>query len=86
MLKQRFFGDNAIDRKSLQDYVMKFFGKLMAWKTNKQDTVTIFFIKVKLLTILQIAKKAIYFSRLMKALKLFILETLTIKCNNAQII
>ena len=33
------FGDNTLDRKSSQRYIMKLFGVPMAWRANKQDTV-----------------------------------------------
>src|SRR4029077_4128853 len=34
------FSDNSIDRKSSQGYIMKLFGGPVAWRANKQDTVT----------------------------------------------
>ena len=80
------FGDNTLDRKSSQGYIMKFFGRTIVWRANKQDIVTILSTKVELLVISQTAKEAIFFSCLMKALKLFLLEVLTIKCNNKQTI
>ncbi|EAQ91982.1 hypothetical protein CHGG_00217 [Chaetomium globosum CBS 148.51] len=34
------FADNSLDRKSSQGLAMKLFGGLIAWRANKQDTVT----------------------------------------------
>lgn len=65
---------------------MKLFGGAIAWKTNKQDTMTIFSTKTELLMVSQTAKKAIYLFRLMKALTLVLLEALAIKVNNWQTI
>ncbi len=81
-----FFGDNTLDRKSFQGYIMKLFGGEVAWRANKQDTVTSSSTKAELLAILETAKEAIYFSRLMQALNLVIPEALTIECENAQTI
>ena len=80
------FGDNTIDRKSSQGYIMKLFGGPVAWRANKQDTVTTSSTEAKLLAILQTAKESIYLSRLMKALSLTVPEPLTIECDNTQTI
>lgn len=63
-----FFDNNILDQKSFLGYIIKLFSKSVMWKANKQDTVTILFIKTELLAILEIAKKAIYFSWLMQVL------------------
>ncbi len=81
-----FFGDNTLDRKSFQGYIMKLFGKAIAFKANKQDMVTTSSTEAELLAISQTAKKAIYLSRQMEGLTLFLLKPLTIECNNKQII
>lgn len=65
---------------------MKLFGRLVAWRANKQDTVTTSSTKAELLAISQTAIEAIYLSRLMQALKLIIPEALTVECNNEQTI
>ena len=80
------FGDNTLDRKSSQGYIMKLFGGAVAWRANKQDTVTTSSTEAELLAISQTAKEAIYLSRLMQALNLVIPEVLTIECDNAQTI
>ena len=61
------FADNRIDRKSSQGYMMKLFGGPIAWRANKQDTVTTSSTEAKLLALSQTAKEAIYLSRLLLA-------------------
>ena len=80
------FGDNTLDRKSSQGYIMKLFGGEVALRANKQDTVTTSSTEAELLAISQTAKEAIYLSRLMQALNLVIPEALKIECDNAQTI
>ena len=80
------FGDNTIDQKSSQGYIMKLFGGPVAWQANKQDTVTTSSTEAELLAISQTAKESIYLSRLMKALNLTVPQPLTIECDNAQTI
>lgn len=80
------FADNALDRKSSQGYIMKLFGGAVAWRANKQDTVTASSTEAELLAVSQTAREAIYLSRLMKALTLVLPETLTIECDNLQTI
>lgn len=80
------FGDNTLDRKSSQGYIITLFGGAIAWRTNKQDMVTISSTKAELLIISRTAKKAIYLSCLMKALIPFLPKALTIECNNKQTI
>lgn len=58
----------------------------MAWKANKQDTITTSSNKAELLALLQIAKNTIYLSYLIKAFTFHIPEALIVKCDNAQII
>ena len=80
------FADNTIDRKSSQGYAMKLFGGFIAWRANKQDTVTTSSTEAELLALSQTAKEAIYMSRLLIALRLEIEEPLTIECDNRQTI
>ena len=63
---------------------MKLFGGPVAWRANKQDTVTTSSTEAKLLAISQTAKEAIYMSRLLSALKLSIPHALSIDCDNQQ--
>ena len=62
---------------------MKLFGGEVAWRVNKQDTVTTSSIKAELLAISRTAKEAIYLFRLMQALNLVIPEAFKIECDNA---
>ena len=80
------FGDNTLDRKSSQGYIMRLFGGPVAWRANKQDTVTTSSTEAELLAISQMAKESIYLSCLMKALNLTVPEPLIIECDNAQTI
>jgi len=78
------FADNTPDRKSSQGYVMTLFGGPIAWRANKQDTVTTSSTEVELLTLSQTAKEAIFMSRLFKVMTLKLNEPLTINCDNTQ--
>lgn len=80
------FADNTIDRKSSQGYIMKLFGGPVAWRANKQDTVTTSSTEAELLALSQTAKETIYLSRLLRALSLELNEPLTIECDNRQTI
>ena len=80
------FADNSLDRKSSQGYMMKLFGSVVIWRANKQDTVTTSSTEAELLVVLQMAKEAIYLSRLMKSLTFILPKALTIKCDNQQTI
>lgn len=81
------FADNTIDRKSSQGYAIKLFGGLIAWRANKQDTVTTSTTEAELLSLSQVAKEAIFTSRLLKELQVTLSDpTITIKCDNMQTI
>jgi hypothetical protein len=80
------FADNTLDRKSSQGYILKLFGGPIAWRANKQDTVTTSSTEAELLALSQTAKETIYISRLLTALSLELDEPLTIECDNRQTI
>ena len=81
------FADNTLDRKSSQGYTIKLFGGLIAWKASKQDTVTTSTTEAELLALSQVAKEAIFISRLLKELQIKLPEdTITIQCDNTQTI
>jgi hypothetical protein len=80
------FADNTLDRKSSQGYIMKLFGGPVAWRANKQDTVTTSSTEAELLALSQTAKESIYLSRLFRALSLELDEPLVIECDNRQTI
>jgi len=65
---------------------MKLFGGPVAWRANKQDTVTTSSTEAELLALSQTAKEAMYLSRLFRALSLELDEPLSIECDNRQTI
>ena len=81
------FADNTLDRKSSQGYAIKLFNGLIAWRANKQDTVTTSTTEAELLALSQVAKEAIYISRLLKELGIKLPSpTIIIQCDNKQTI
>jgi hypothetical protein len=78
------FADNSLDRKSSQGFVMTLFGGPIAWRANKQDTVTTSSTEAEFLALSQTAKEAIFLSRLLQALTVRLDEPLTILCDNRQ--
>ncbi|KAK1914204.1 hypothetical protein P3342_007450 [Pyrenophora teres f. teres] len=81
------FADNTLDRKSSQGYAIKLFNGLIAWKANKQDTVTTSTTEAELLALSQVAKEALFISRLLKELGIQLENpTVTIQCDNKQTI
>jgi hypothetical protein len=81
------FADNTLDRKSSQGYAIKLFGGLIAWRASKQDTVTTSTTEAELLALSQVAKEAIFTSRLLKELQVALSDPIiTIKCDNTQTI
>ena len=63
---------------------MTLFGGPIAWRANKQDTVTTSSTEAELLALSQTAKEGIFMSRLFKALTLRLNEPLIIECDNTQ--
>jgi hypothetical protein len=81
------FADNTLDRKSSQGYAIKLFGGLVTWRASKQDTVTTSTTEAELLALSQVAKEAIFTSRLLKELQVTLSDPIiTIKCDNTQTI
>jgi hypothetical protein len=81
------FADNTLDRKSSQGYVIKLFGGLVAWRASKQDTVTTSTTEAELLALSQVAKEALYLTRLLTELQIAIPDsTVNISCDNKQTI
>lgn len=78
------FADNSVDRESSRGYIMTLFGGPIAWRANKQDTVTTSSTEAELLALSQTAKEAIFISRLFKAMTLRLHEPLVIDCDNTQ--
>jgi len=63
---------------------MKLFGGPIAWRANKQDTVTTSSTEAELLALSQTAKEAIFVSRLFKAITLQLNEPLIIDSSTRQ--
>jgi hypothetical protein len=81
------FADNSLDRKSSQGLAIKLFGGMIAWRANKQDTVTTSTTEAELLSLSQAAKEALFLSRLLKELTIALEDNcLTIQCDNIQTI
>ena len=81
------FADNTLDRKSSQGYAIKLFNGLIAWRASKQDTVTTSTTEAELLALSQVAKEAIFTSRLLEELKVKLpSHTINIQCDNQQTI
>lgn len=60
------FGDNTLDRKSSQAYILMLFGGVIGWRASKQDTVTTSTTDAELLSLAQAAKEALFVSRLLR--------------------
>ena len=87
MASDASFADNLMDRKSSQGYVMKLFGGLIAWRANKQTTVTTSTIEAELLSLSQVAKETLFVSRLLTDLTIRLDEArVRIACDNQQTI
>lgn len=63
------FTDNTPHRKSSQAFTLQLFGGLVGWRANKQDTVTTSTTEAELLALSQVAKEALFASRLVSALR-----------------
>lgn len=72
---------------SSKGYIVKLFGGLVVWQANKQDTVTTSTTEAELLALSQVAKEAIFTSRLVKDLRITLsYYIVTIRCDNQQTI
>jgi hypothetical protein len=81
------FADNLPDRKSTQAYTIRLFGGLVAWRSNKQDTVTTSTTEAELLALSQAARESMFVSRIMKGLSIPLAnERIRIQCDNLQTI
>jgi hypothetical protein len=81
------FGDNTLDRKSSQAYVMMLYGGVTGWQANKQTTVTTSTTEAELLALSQAAKEGIYVMRLLKELDVKLESPLLhLECDNKQTI
>ncbi|KAI8669957.1 hypothetical protein NCS56_00799300 [Fusarium sp. Ph1] len=94
------FADNSLDRRSSQAFAMKLFGGMIAWRANKQTTVTTSTTEAELLALSSAAKEAIFASRLISSLQISLpdertsaahyasarrsIPTIRIQCDNTQ--
>jgi len=62
------FADNTTDRKSSQGFAISLFGGLIAWRANKQNTVTTSTIEAELLSLAQGVKEGIFMTYLLQQL------------------
>ena len=66
---------------------MKLFSGLIGWRASKQDTVTTSTTEAELLTLSQTAKEALYVSRLIMELSVWLDDQrIQIQCDNKQMI
>ena len=87
MASDASFADNTLDRKSSQGFAMKLFGGLIAWRANKQDTVTTSTTEAELLALSQAAKEGLFVARLLKELGVTLdTRRLVIEVDNKQTI
>lgn len=80
------FADNIATRHSSQAFLVKLFGGPIAWRANKQDTVTTSSTEAELLALTQAGKEAIAMGRLFHSLDLQLDQDLLIYCDNQQTI
>ena len=81
------FADNSVDRRSSQGFIIILFGGLVAWRANKQDTVTTSTTEAELLSLAQAAKEGMFLQRLLTELTLVLDDpVLTIECDNTNTI
>lgn len=87
MASDASFADNTLDRKSSQGFAMKLFSGLIAWRANKQDTVTTSTTEAELLALSQAAKEGLFVTRLLKELGVTLdTRRLVIEVDNKQTI
>jgi hypothetical protein len=80
------FFANDLDRRSAQKYIFKLFDDMIDWATKKQFIVSTFIIKTKLLSMLHIDKKLIWWIHFFQKLKFDSNQKIMIYNDNLQII
>jgi hypothetical protein len=80
------FADNPDDRKSSQGYLIKLFGGPVAWKSNKQATVTTSTTEAELLALEHTVKEGFALERLFRDIQLELNTGLKFHCDNTQTI
>jgi hypothetical protein len=80
------FADDVTTRMSRQGYLMRCAGGAVAWKANKQRTVTTSSTEAELLAASQVGKEVLWWKRLFNNLNFQLNEDITILCDNTQTI
>jgi hypothetical protein len=80
------FADDVTTRMSRQGYLMSCAGGAVAWKANKQRTVTTSSTEAELLAASQVGKEVLWWKRLFNDLNFILNEVITIRCDNSQTI
>ena len=80
------FADDIFTRYSSQNYAFALFDDLINWKIFKQKTITTSSIETELLTVSQVKKKLIWWTRFFDSIDLQLKNKSTIECDNQQTI
>jgi hypothetical protein len=80
------FFANDLDRKNVKKYIFKLFDDIIDWAVKKQFIVSIFIIEAKLLSMLHVDKKLIWWIYLFQKLKFNSNQKIMIYNDNLQII
>jgi hypothetical protein len=80
-----FFANN-LDRKSAEEYIFKLFDDMIDWVVKKQFTISIFIIEAKLLSMLHVDKKLIWWIHFFQKLKFDSNQKIMIYNDNLQTI
>ncbi|KAL9564117.1 hypothetical protein ACKAV7_011767 [Fusarium commune] len=78
------FADNSLDRQSSQAFEIKLFGSMIAWRANKQGTVTTSTTEAELLALSSAANEALFASRLITALQVRLPDNTTFAATFAE--
>jgi hypothetical protein len=80
------FSANDLDRRSAQEYIFKLFDEMIDWIAKKQLIVSTFIIEAKLLSMLHVDKKLIWWIHFFQKLKFVSNQKIMIYNDNVQII
>jgi hypothetical protein len=78
------FFANDLDRKNAEEYIFKLFDDMIDWVVKKQFIVSIFIIKAKILSMLHVDKKLIWWIHFFQKLKFNSNQEIMIYNNNLQ--
>ncbi len=80
------FFANDLDRRNAEEYIFKLFDDMIDWAVKKQFIVSIFIIEAKLLSMLHVDKKLIWWIHFFQKLKFNLNQKIMIYNDNLQII